>query len=290
MKFLKPKIISGIVGTLIGISLGLSVSAMTTYRQHSWLNINYPASHTLKVPECKAGDTDPSKLNDTLSKISQKPRQELAAKGVISHEEPSISQLEQITDDALPYIASVLYTPRVHRPKIVLVERLPYAAGFNTEKDEVLIARVHDAGSLTFANSKYNLTYIVILSQYLSGNIVEAFIDTYSPSLSFLPERYKPKAKFSSHPFVEVTLAEVLARQTLDGDKLAKLAFALRVGEHLGWYLKAANNPVDEEKQKNFVKPARLILDILSCRTSEYNGVRLYGMREVVQREQAGFK
>ena len=89
---------------------------------HSSNKVSYPSSHTSQTVECKLEEADPFKLKDQLSNIVEKSLKEFNARRVKLGEEPSISQLEQMADDALPYIASVLATPRVHRPKIIVVE------------------------------------------------------------------------------------------------------------------------------------------------------------------------
>ena len=274
--------------SVAGVVLLSGTYTIGTYSHYTNQLVPLPANHSLQAKECKPKEMDTSQLNDSLLKMKNRAGWKLWSSSVKLHDNPTISQLEEIANQALPYIGSVLGNPRVHRPKIVLVETLdaPSPAAFNPNTYQIEIARVPFVGSFDVASSKNNVTHETVHSQYLNGNIIDAFIHTHYGLLTSLPEKYKPQEKFLKHPFVEPIVIEVLARQALDGDNFAKYAFARRVQEILGESTKAKNEGYSHPTTKeNFVKPAEIILDIMSCKKSGIEGVKLYAIRELVRKE-----
>lgn len=222
-----------------------------------------------------------------LEKMRSDSMRRLDARGLNIDEEPMPEELEQSLDDALPHLASVLGTNRVYRPDIEVVERLPPSnyrdaiAMFDVPSGIASFPRSHPGGGLTSSNSKDKLVHEAAHAQALGGNFLEFTELMYDQASGITGDRVGYRKRFlDDHPLVELVTMEVLARQALEGDDLAQFAFAIETREKLSTLLEAAEGSLVSEE--NYRRPAELIMEMLSCRMSDYRGVRIDGIRKLL--------
>lgn len=266
------------IGALIGISIGLSyLMSPGIQRNYRAEKINPSASRS--VVECVFDNPKPQNIQELGYAIENFSKDELVEAHVDISEKPSPEQLEQIINNSLPYIASVLGHSRIHNPKLSLVDKLSKDKAKGEYNEQFDYIRLKN--SVILGDLKYAVPHEFIHAQYAGGNILETINHVFLNGFSWLTGI---NSKFSDGIFVSVTTEEVLARQALDGDKLAEYAF----GKLMSDYFSAFNKP-DIEDPPEFAKSAKIILDNLSCKIDEYRGIRLYGIRGLAQNENYKF-
>lgn len=288
----KTKLKLILLGTAIGILAGRLPSGFRDLDFYNYQTVN-PKPQEVEL-DCKPLDNSNAilELTKKMQEDSLREMREYQKKSNdLSEMEPSIWELKELLGYTLPYVASVLNTKKVHRPRIALVEELEGSSGvYDLENDTIFVARTFRYGFLTNSNAKPTIAHELLHSQYRTGDKINAFMDhvfmdpyLYLPArllFLFVPEKYQTREKYLNHKFVEVTTLEIVAREALEGD-IDKFEFAREVENSIRGL--SVRDKESYKSQSDYIQPAKVLLDILSCKLSEYEGVKFYGIRRLLK-------
>ena len=266
-----------------GTALGLLIGPAVSYKRYSYVEVDYPQSHFSSVTNCEPQNAYFILSTDAMNKSVGALGPKLESADTFA--QPSGSQLEATLDSSLPYIASVLNTRRVHRPKIKFIDEI-YGSGrayFKDSIDSAVLGKEFHHGSLTIPNSKVTIMHEAFHSQYLGGNFMGAVMDEYSPLFSLAGLDYTQKSKFHSNTFVVLLTLEALARQALDGDKISEFGFYIETGR-LMRNLNIPEKNLTYEGWENYRLPAQIFIDIALCDNSKYTDIDFHGIMEMVKK------
>lgn len=259
------------------------------YGQYKDQIVTVTPAAALEAVVCSPQEVDLGAVMGTLMRMNDESFRRLSARNGVMDEEPTPEELEQSLDDALPHIASVLRTNRVYRPDIEVVDRLPPETWdgrgmLDLQTGTAIIPRVHPYGSLTTTNSREVVIHEAAHAQAFGGHLFAFTELMYDWNFDTHLERAGYRQQFiEDHAFVELITLEVLARQALEGDDIAEFLFSMETLDRLKMIGVNPSGNINEEEFHH--RPAELIMDMLSCRRSDYRGVRIDGIRKLLGRK-----
>lgn len=269
-----------ILVTAAGLAVVAALGAQSVYRHNQSQDVA-PISYEVAPLECSVKKPAPQTIGNLALKIKNNSEKELAAQGIDPLARPTVDNLENIADDAMPFIGSALKNDKVYRPRIVLTDKeLGFLEYFSWDA-RVGIKKSH----LTLGDAKRAVVHEFIGHQYLALGLPIAIIFPYYKAI--LTEEEGPL--FRNPKFIELTVYEVLARQALKGDELARYAFADKLDYAMAVYLRHSNRTPTKYTEEHLIRPAEAVLDVVGCGISRYDHTSLFGVMSLLLRENKQF-
>ena len=282
---LKAKIGIALAATAITAS-GIFSSGMSIAKYSSEIDASSLNSASISAPIKGEEATEPDKQSSkfpvwfTDNLISHMAAAEKNIQAEISDvvepkHQVSTKDVEIMIEQALPYVAKVLGTDKVYSPRLSTSNRTSgvyYGIGIN-------IPTKH-----SYTSVKETVAHELIHAQYLGKSFR---VWDVPKRLKEILSRHSEKSSKLNETFAEVSSLEVLARQALDGDKLAEAAFFGEIYQDLAWqsiWLK------DSEKTGSYdvrykKEPLRILHELLLGERTSYEGIKLDGTKQLLYRK-----
>lgn len=265
-------------GILAGLMLGITYEgAVAVYWRHNATMIPIKV-YDIPMPECNLLTANEQRLDSLLQYTQGTAQRELAAKGIDALQTASPKQLDEIITQSLPYIGSVLGISIVNRPQVRQSFLLSNPATYVPMLNKIVL---HDYQELSIV--KFMVPHELLHAQHLTGSLRETLENVYPKFTKFISlEKPKRFPRFHDESFVQFATIEVLARQALDGDTLAKLTFSALVRSSI------KPNPKLHEIEgfHEYIRvPGWLMHSVLLCMRDTMEGVSFPGIRTFVNKE-----
>ena len=267
------------------VALNSVIGSVVFYRNMNSHTLNPPPQ---KFPQPKCEDVTPQNLSDLVSELRRGARKDLESILIDPTRIPSEAELRRMAYEDLPYIATVSGKSKIYSPSIIVVDEFPTYLKIlmGTERirsvggmylfltDSVLIKKA------PLAIINHRLMHELSHSQLFNAEGIYAFFNWYTFPLNI--------SRDSDETLTQIVAYESEARQSLNGDLIAKWTLLGNLENSFLVYNKSPllNRYVIDQKTAHEydIIPIQLLLDLMSCRITDYRGVKIDALANILKR------